>query len=134
MDPITVMTRGGKWYGKSDHTSNKGGLSNCKHDVGKSYDYLSELTELGLWPITPSKWNLDKVTKSLAAFQGRKTAQDGMQTSSIYGGKCSACHCNTFLRMQTLRELVQEKSKGMCLDCVCAGVAQGNGKGCRGEH
>ncbi|KAE9978166.1 hypothetical protein EG327_007504 [Venturia inaequalis] len=69
MDPVTVMARGRKWYGITDHTSNKGGLSSCKHDVAKSYDYTWELTELGLWPITPRKWNLDTVIQSLAAFK-----------------------------------------------------------------
>lgn len=134
MDPITVMTRGKKWYGSNDHTSNKGGLSSCKHDVVKSYDYLWELTELRLWPITPRDWNLHKVIQNLAAFQGRETAQDGIRVFNSFGGKCSACSCNTVYRMEKLKELVQEKSKGLCLDCFRAGVAQGSGKRCRGEH
>lgn len=134
MDPVTVMARGRKWYGITDHTSNKGGLSSCKHDVAKSYDYTWELTELGLWPITPRKWNLDTVIQSLAAFKGRTTAQDGVQLLNSFGAKCSACSCNTVGRMETLKVLIQGQSKGLCLDCFRAGVVQGTGKGCRGQH
>ncbi|KAE9969057.1 hypothetical protein EG328_007114 [Venturia inaequalis] len=103
MDPVTVMARGRKWYGITDHTSNKGGLSSCKHDVAKSYDYTWELTELGLWPITPRKWNLDTVIQSLAAFKGWTTAQNGVQLLNSFGAKCSACSCNTVDRMETLK-------------------------------
>ncbi|TLD37648.1 hypothetical protein E2P81_ATG04460 [Venturia nashicola] len=131
MDPITVMARGRNWYNTTDHTSNKGGLSSCKHDAAKSYDYTWELMQLGLWPIVPRKWNLETVVQSLAAFKGKTTAQAGILIFPNFGAKCSACSCDTVHRMDTLKKLVEEKLKGLCLDCFRAGVAQGTGKGCR---
>lgn len=68
------MTCRPKWYSCNDHTSNNRGVANCKNDAMKTYDFIWELKDLNLYPITPKKWNLVSFVVCLSRFQDGKTA------------------------------------------------------------
>lgn len=132
--PITLMTRGIKWHRSSDHSSNSGGSSVCKHDVGMTFDYIKELVDLVLWPIDSKDWDVSHVILMLGKFRGRRLAQDGLEVGHGYGGKCNACSLNILCHMDQLKRFLMVKTKGLCLDCFTAGVGQGTGTSCRAIH
>jgi hypothetical protein len=116
------------WVDDDDHT-------NCKPGefVFKS---ITRLKESKLFPTKLAEWYFIRTSCKLSSFSMRDHKPCYCdECEYVPPDYCNACDSELVFHIARLTDSFRNRwTDGMCLDCIRAGVVQGEGKNCRINH